>query len=56
MKMPVVCANIIQDETGEPYFKPYTVLKTQGIRIAVLGLLTPMRQNGSATHKRRTYC
>lgn len=41
MKMPVVCANIIQDETGEPYFKPYTVLKTQGIRIAVLGLLTP---------------
>lgn len=41
MKKPVVCANIIRDETGEPYFKPYTVLRRQGVKIAVLGLLTP---------------
>lgn len=41
MKMPVVCANVIDEATGKPYFKPYTVLKRGGYKIAVLGLLTP---------------
>jgi 5''-nucleotidase/2'',3''-cyclic phosphodiesterase and related esterases len=39
--MPVVCANIIDEKSGEPYFKPYAVLDREGYKIAVLGLLTP---------------
>ena len=41
MKMPVVCANVIDETTGEPYFTPYIILERKGYRIAVLGLLTP---------------
>ena len=41
MKMPVVCANVIDETTGEPYFTPYIVLERDGYKIAVLGLLTP---------------
>ncbi len=40
-KMPIVCANVIDEATGEPYFTPYVVLEREGYRIAVLGLLTP---------------
>lgn len=39
--MPVVCANVVDESTGEPYWKPYTVLEREGFKIAVLGLLTP---------------
>lgn len=41
LKMPVVCANVIDETTGEPYFTPYIILKRDGFKIAVLGLLTP---------------
>ena len=41
VKMPVVCANVIDEATGKPYWKPYVVLKRDGFKIAVLGLLTP---------------
>lgn len=41
MQMPVVCANVIDETTGKPYWQPYTVLKRDGFKIAVLGLLTP---------------
>ena len=42
MKMPVVCANVIDEKTGEPYFTPYIVLERyKGYKVAVLGLLTP---------------
>ena len=40
-KMPVVCANVIDESTGEPYFTPYIILRRDGFKIAVLGLLTP---------------
>ena len=40
-KVPVLAANVIDEETGEPYFKPYVVLNRNGFKIAVLGLLTP---------------
>lgn len=39
--MPVVCANVIDENTGEPYWQPYLVLERDGFKIAVLGLLTP---------------
>ena len=41
MKMPVLCANIIDETTGQPYFTPYTILERGGFKIAVLGLTTP---------------
>ena len=41
MDMPVLCANVIDETTGEPYFTPYVVLDRDGFKIAVLGLLTP---------------
>ena len=41
MKMPVLCANIIDETTGQPYFTPYTLLERDGFKIAVLGLTTP---------------
>ncbi len=34
-------ANIIDTSTGKPYVKPYTILVRDGVRIAILGLLTP---------------
>ncbi|MBQ5958567.1 MAG: bifunctional metallophosphatase/5'-nucleotidase [Bacteroidales bacterium] len=41
VKMPVVCANVIDESTGQPYWKPYVILNRDGFKIAVLGLLTP---------------
>lgn len=41
LTMPVVCANVIDEATGKPYWKPYVVLQRDGFKIAVLGLLTP---------------
>lgn len=40
-KVPIICANVIDEATGEPYFTPYVVLNREGYKIAVLGLLTP---------------
>lgn len=39
--VPVLGANVIDRATGLPYLKPYKVFERGGIRIAVLGLLTP---------------
>lgn len=41
VSMPVVCANVIDESTQEPYFTPYVILNRDGFKIAVLGLLTP---------------
>ncbi len=40
-RFPYLGANVINTETGQPHFVPYTVIRRQGIRIAVLGLTTP---------------
>lgn len=40
-KMPLLGANVIDAKTGEPYLEPYTVIERDGIKVAVLGLLTP---------------
>lgn len=39
-RFPVLAANLLDDKTGTPYFKPYTVLERKGVRIVVLGLIT----------------
>ena len=41
VKCPVLGANIIDRDTGEPYVKPYIVLEREGVRIAIIGMLTP---------------
>lgn len=42
---PLICANVVNVKTGKPYFKPYMVMNRQGVKIAVLGLLTPAIPN-----------
>ena len=42
---PVLGANIIDTQTGLPYVKPYTILRRSGVKIAVLGMLTPAIPN-----------
>lgn len=40
-QFPMLCANAIATATGKPYWQPYAILERNGLRIAVLGLLTP---------------
>ena len=41
LNFPVLGANIIDTQTGQPYVKPYTIFEREGVKIAVLGMLTP---------------
>jgi 2',3'-cyclic-nucleotide 2'-phosphodiesterase/3'-nucleotidase len=38
---PYLAANAVSIETGEPVIDPYTVIERDGLRIAVLGMITP---------------
>lgn len=38
---PILAANIIDNATGRPYFKPYHIMERNGVKIAVLGMITP---------------
>ncbi len=38
---PWMAANAVDTKTGKPYFKPYTILNRDGVKIAILGLITP---------------
>ena len=40
VRCPMLGANVVKAATGEPYFKPYTMLERDGLRIAVMGMLT----------------
>lgn len=44
-RFPVVAANIIDRDTGRCHFRPYTVVERGGVRVAVLGLVTPAVPN-----------
>lgn len=37
---PVLGANVVNTETNEPYFQPYTILRRGGVKIAVIGFIT----------------
>ncbi|MCR5678616.1 MAG: bifunctional metallophosphatase/5'-nucleotidase [Prevotella sp.] len=41
MRCPVLGANIIDTKTGRPYLKPYTMIERDGVKIAVIGMITP---------------
>lgn len=38
---PVLGANIISTHTGKPYLPPYKIITRKGVKIAVLGMITP---------------
>lgn len=40
LNCPVLGANIIDTNTGKPYCKPYAVIERQGVKVAVIGLIT----------------
>ncbi|MFZ1279785.1 MAG: bifunctional UDP-sugar hydrolase/5'-nucleotidase, partial [Ignavibacteriaceae bacterium] len=41
LNFPWLAANAINTETNQPYFKPYTTIERGGVKIAILGLITP---------------
>lgn len=38
---PILGANAVREDNGLPYFEPYTIFKRSGIKIAVIGFITP---------------
>ena len=42
---PLLAANAVDIRTGKPYFKPYCIIYRKGIKIAVLGMVTPAIPN-----------
>ena len=45
LNCPTLGANIIDLKSGKPYVEPYLMLERHGVRIAVLGMLTPAIPN-----------
>lgn len=41
INFPWLAANAVRKSNGEPYFEPYTIINRDGIKIAILGLITP---------------
>ena len=44
-KFPLLAANAVNIKTSKPYFKPYTIIEKDGIKIAVFGMVTPAIPN-----------
>jgi 2',3'-cyclic-nucleotide 2'-phosphodiesterase / 3'-nucleotidase len=42
---PLLAANAIDIKSGKPYFKPYSIIEKNGVKIAVMGLITPAIPN-----------
>lgn len=45
LNFPMLGANVIDVTTGEPYLQPYVIIERQGLRIAILGMVTPAIPN-----------
>lgn len=45
MNCPTIAANVISNATGNAYSKPYVILDRDGVKVAVLGMLTPAIPN-----------
>ncbi|MDD5607477.1 MAG: bifunctional UDP-sugar hydrolase/5'-nucleotidase [Ignavibacterium sp.] len=41
INFPWLAANAVNTNTEQPYFKPYTTIEHGGVKIAILGLITP---------------
>lgn len=42
---PMLAANAVNVSDKKPYFKPYTIIERGGVRVAVMGLITPAVPN-----------
>lgn len=51
MKFPLLCANLVNEETGKPYFSPSTIIEHDGLRVGVVAVLTDVL---SPTYVERT--
>ncbi|MGL5980375.1 MAG: bifunctional metallophosphatase/5'-nucleotidase [Phocaeicola sp.] len=38
---PILSANTLHKESNSPYFKPYVLFEKEGVKIAILGMVTP---------------
>ena len=45
LNFPWLAANINHTKTSNPFFEPYTIIEKEGVKIAVLGLITPSVPN-----------
>ncbi len=45
VRCPMLGANVIDVKTGKPYLLPYTIIEKNGVRICVIGMLTPAIPN-----------
>jgi 2',3'-cyclic-nucleotide 2'-phosphodiesterase/3'-nucleotidase len=45
VKCPMIACNVVNAKTGKPYTKPYTIIYKNGVKIAVMGMLTPAIPN-----------
>ena len=45
LSCPTLGANVIDTSTGKPYLKPYTIIEREGVKIAVIGMITPAIPN-----------
>lgn len=45
LRCPLLGANVVNTAAGQPYLKPYTILERQGVRIAIIGMITPAIPN-----------
>lgn len=45
VRCPMLGANVINRTTGQPYLQPYAVFVREGVKIAVLGMLSPAIPN-----------
>ena len=50
LSFPWLAANAVNTSNNEPYFEPYTIIVREGIKIAVLGLITPAIPNCLPAH------
>lgn len=41
LNFPWLAANAVRTDNGKPYFPPYTVIERKGVKIAILGMITP---------------
>jgi S-sulfosulfanyl-L-cysteine sulfohydrolase len=41
LPFPVVACNLIDEETGKPFLKPYFIREMQGVKVGVIGLTYP---------------
>lgn len=41
LRMPLLGGNVTRTATGDPYFLPYTILERDGVKVMVVGLVTP---------------